>query len=201
MAPDFPDPWPVTKNASILLALALLMTATRIHHVGPVPDASWAVFFLGGLFLRTWTRWAFPALMALAVAIDWLTIRALGLDFWQHCCISAAYWCLIPAHFVLWMGGAWLQGRVHGHGRRGLVRAALALCGTVALCHLLAQGSFYWFSASVPHPTLAGWAANYLQWLGPYLRGAAAYVAAAGLLQQALFRWAAIRRGPPPLAH
>ena len=50
------------------LLLVLLMVGTRINHFAPIPDASWAVFFIGGFYLRSWTRWAFPLLMALAVA-------------------------------------------------------------------------------------------------------------------------------------
>ena len=63
------------QRATILALLAVLMVATRMHlpasitHFGPVPDASWAVFFIGGFYLRNWTRWAFPLLMALAVLV------------------------------------------------------------------------------------------------------------------------------------
>ncbi|WP_411014310.1 hypothetical protein, partial [Salmonella sp. s50237] len=72
----------------ILLLLAVLMAGTRADHFGPLPDASWAVFFIGGFYLAAWTRAAFPALMALAVAVDWLVISASGQSFWQHYCVS-----------------------------------------------------------------------------------------------------------------
>ena len=58
-----------------------------------------------------------------------------------------------------------------------------ALLISVALCQLIAQGSFYWISASVAEPTLAGWFKNYTDWLWPYLRSAALYVAAAAVIQ------------------
>ena len=53
------------------LVLALTMIATRLQHacgVGHILDASWAVFFLGGFYLRS--SWAFAALMAEAVLVD-----------------------------------------------------------------------------------------------------------------------------------
>ncbi|MGH8472507.1 MAG: hypothetical protein ACREVJ_08675, partial [Gammaproteobacteria bacterium] len=52
---------------AIGLTLALLMAATRSHHFAAtlhLPDASWAVFFLAGFYLRP--LWVFPALLALA---------------------------------------------------------------------------------------------------------------------------------------
>ena len=178
------------RRATILASLALLMAATRVHHFAAVPDASWAVFFLGGLYLRPWTRLAFPALMVLAVAIDALVIQAQGLSFWQHYCVSPAYWCLIPAHFALWMGGAWLRGYRGGRAAVALARLAAALIVSVALCHLVAQGSFYWISDSVMAPTLAGWWKNYTDWLPAYLWTTALYVGAAVMAHLVLARGA-----------
>jgi hypothetical protein len=188
------------RSATLFVVLAALMLATRINHFAPVPDASWAVFFIAGFQLRRQVRWAFPLLMALAVAIDWAVISGQGIDFWQHYCISPGYAALIPAYFAMWAGGAWLRGHYTGASLPALGRTALALLASVALCHLLSQGSFYWTSANVPDPSLAGWARNYADWFLPYLRTAALYVAIAAAVQ-----WAAERLGnraqPRPLAH
>ena len=164
------------RRATILALLAVLMAVTRLHHFGAVPDASWAVFFAAGFHLRAWQRWAFPLLMLLAVAIDWLVIHSQGLSFWEHYCVSPAYWCLVPAHFVLWAGGSLLQRRLSARPLPALSQLALALLVSVALCHLIAQGSFYWVSDSVASPTLAGWWKNYSDWLPAYLRTSAMYV-------------------------
>jgi hypothetical protein len=171
------------QRALILSLLVLLMAGTRINHFAPIPDASWAVFFIGGFYLRSWTRWAFPALMALAVAVDWAVISSQGMSFWQHYCVSAAYWMLIPAYFAMWAGGMLLRRGYAGTSWKSLGLLAASLIGSVALCHLIAQGSFYWISASVSEPTFAGWAKNYSDWLLPYLRTAALYTAAAALVQ------------------
>lgn len=188
------------QRAFILLLLALLMTATRINHFAPVPDASWAVFFLGGLSLRAWTRWAFPLLIALAVVIDWLVISAQGLAFWQHYCVSPGYVALVPAYLVLWIGGAWLQGLPKQATWITLARGAAVLVVSVALCHLIAQGAFYWSSRSVAEPSAAGWLKNYTDWFLPYLRTTALYVAAAVLLHAGV-RAAARRAAPRAPAH
>lgn len=174
------------QRALILSLLVLLMAGTRINHFAPVPDASWAVFFIGGFHLRSWTRWAFPALMGLAVAVDWAVISSQGMSFWQHYCVSAAYWMLIPAYFAMWAGGMLLRRGYAGASWKSLGLLAASVIGSVALCHLIAQGSFYWISASVAEPTFAGWAKNYSDWLLPYMQTAAMYIGAIALVQVAV---------------
>jgi hypothetical protein len=174
------------QRAIVLSLLVLLMAATRSHvftHFTPLPDASWAAFFIGGFYLRAWARWAFPALMALAVVIDWLVIRGQGLDFFSHYCVSPGYWMLVPAHAAMWAGGDWLRRRYSGAGFAALARLAMVLVLATASCHLFAQGGFYWLSPAVAAPTFAGWAANYGHWFAPYLGATAMFVAAAAIAQ------------------
>ena len=171
------------QRAFILSLLVLLMAGTRINHFAPIPDASWAVFFIGGFYLRNWTRWAFPLLMGLAVVVDWAVISSQGMSFWQHYCVSAAYWMLIPAYFAMWAGGMLLRRYYRSASLKSLGLLAVSVIGSVALCHLIAQGSFYWISASVAEPSLAGWAKNYSDWLLPYMQSAAMYIGAAALVQ------------------
>lgn len=174
------------QRAFILSLLVLLMAGTRINHFAPVPDASWAVFFIGGFYLRNWTRWAFPLLMGLAVVVDWAVISSQGMSFWQHYCVSAAYWMLIPAYFAMWAGGMLLRRYYSSASLKSLGLLAATVIGSVALCHLIAQGSFYWISASVAEPSFAGWAKNYSDWLLPYMQSAAIYIGAAALVQVAV---------------
>ncbi|GAB3058731.1 hypothetical protein GCM10027214_24160 [Stenotrophomonas tumulicola] len=179
------SPITTTQRATALTCLVLLMAATRLNHFAAIPDASWAVFFIGGFYLRAWTRWAFPLLMALAVLVDWVVIHRAGLDFWQHYCVSPGYWMLLPAYFAMWAGGMLL-----GHGYQGahwstLGKAALLLLASVAVCHLFAQGGFYWTTRNVASPTVGGWLQNYADWFGPYLGTAALYAGLAAALQVA----------------
>ena len=183
------------QSAIVLSTLVLLMAATRVNHFAPVPDASWAVFFIGGFYLRSWTRWAFPLLMALAVAVDYFVISGQGINFWQHYCVSAAYWCLVPAYFAMWAGGAWLQRHAQGPALRTLGLAAAALLASVAVCHLISQGSFYWTSPVVAAPTVAGWWKNYSDWFVPYLSTAAMYVGIAVVVHAIVVQAARASRG------
>jgi len=173
----------VAKRATILTVLAVVMAVTRLHHFGVIPDASWAVFFAGGFWLRHWSRVAFPVLMALAVLVDFLVIQSQGISFFQHYCVSLAYWCLIPAYYAMWAGGAWLRRHYVADNWRSAGLAVASVLASVALCHLIAQGSFYWISDSVANPTANGWWMNYGDWFLPYLRVTTMYITAAAIAQ------------------
>ena len=167
-----------STRAVIFALLALLMVVTRSklqYHFMPIPDASWAVFFIAGFYLRGWGKWAFPSLMALAVVADYVAITKQGMDFFGHFCVSPAYWVLIAAYFALWMGGSLARRYYSANVGKSLAIVGLSLVTSAVVCQLLAQGSFYWVSNSVAAPTVSGWWQNYVQWQLPYLRTAAIY--------------------------
>jgi hypothetical protein len=173
---------PLRQRLGIGALLALAMLATRMNHFGAIPDASWAVFFAAGFYLRGSVRWAFPALMALAVAIDAYVILGAGLDFWDHYCVSAGYWFLVPAYGAMWFGGHVLNQAYRGLQPRALGWLAVTAFAAASTCFLVSNGSFYWLSDSVAHATLAGWAENLADWYLPYLRTTGMYVAGAAVL-------------------
>ena len=171
------------QRIGIFLLRALVMVATRLHHFGALPDASWGIFFLAGFWLRGSGRWAFPLLMAEAVLIDYLVISGQGLDFWSHYCVSVAYWFLIPSYFSLWLGGSWLARHQIGLRLQTLGMAVIALAVSWAACYLLSNGSFYWLSDSVPLPrNSAAWFANLGDWYLPFLQTTALYVGIGAVL-------------------
>ncbi|MBD8524532.1 hypothetical protein [Pseudomarimonas arenosa] len=171
------------KHALAFAALALVMVLTRIHHFGPIPDASWAVFFGAGFWMgRAW-RWAFPSLMLVAVTVDYFVITASGQNFFSHYCVSPGYWMLLPAHAAMWAGGRLLALRAQRPAWQRGLELLVVVPAAVALCHLFAQGGFYWLSDVVAEPTVAGWAKNYADWFLPYLKVAAIYIGLAALGQ------------------
>ena len=196
----------MTANTSrffLLSVLALLMAASRAHvfdHFSP-PDATWAVFFVGGFLLRGWGRAVFPLLMALAMGIDWVVISSHSMAFWDHYCVSAAYWGLIPAYGLLWMGGSWLRRHYRGADLAAAGRLLAAFLVAVTACQLVAQGTFYWYSGVVAEPTLAGGWQNFLDWLPGYMGTAAGYTAIAAVLQVAAERVAPLLRAARAAQH
>jgi hypothetical protein len=170
-----------TQRLGIFLALALVMAVTRVHlslFHHDVWDASWGIFFLAGFWLRGSVRWAFPLLMAEAVLVDYLVISNQGISFWNHYCVSAAYWFLIPSYFSLWMGGSWLARHKLGLKLQSLGLTVAAVLVSWAACYVISNGSFYWLSNSVPQPrSVAAWFANLGDWYLFFLQTMTVYVA------------------------
>lgn len=174
----------------ILLVLALVMGVTRIHHLGMIPDASWAVFFVAGFYLHAHARWVLPVLFGVAVLVDAYVITAAGLNFWSHYCVSPAYWFLLPAYLSLWFGGHWLARQKVGLHWRSLGALSVALLLSASACYLLSNGSFYWLSDSWggvdAQRSLGGWFANLGHWYWPFLKVTTMYVTIAALLHAAV---------------
>ena len=139
------------SQLAIGLTLALLLAATRSHHFATalhLPDASWAVFFLAGFYLRT--VWMFPALIALAGVSDYVTIAWFGVsDF----CVSPAYGLLLPAYGALWLAGRWYAGR-HRFALSTLIPLAGSVVIGAALCEIISSGGFYFFSGRFAETSL-----------------------------------------------
>jgi hypothetical protein len=160
-----------------LIALAAVMLGTRMEHFRGLPDASWAVFFIGGVYLRNWR--AFLMLMAEAVGIDYLTTQHMGVSSY---CISPAYPFLLPAYASLWFAGRFGSSAVRGSTVLETTRGASALLLGFTLCFLLTNGSFYWISGRVGTPTLSGWWSNATTWYAPFLLPTLLYAGGAVLL-------------------
>lgn len=165
-----------SRELAIALGLAALMAATRFHHFGSplhLPDASLAVFFLGGLALGNGVL--FAAFLAEAALVDWLAIAYGGVSGW---CVTPAYAFLAPAYGCLWASGVWCAGRPRDRWREW-VRLAAALAAGTALWFLISNAGFYAFAGYFGELSAAEYAARVAKYFPPYLTGTAAYVAAA----------------------
>lgn len=167
-----------THGAMILILLIACMIATRFKHFGDamhLPDASMAVLFIGGVYLRR--HLALAGFMALAVLVDWVSVSYAGVsDF----CITPAYAFLLPAYAVLWYGG-----RACGASRSFLGTLAW---GFVAAClsFAISNGGFYWLGGRYPNPHVAEYAARLWQWGPLFVRTTMSYIAVALLARLAL---------------
>lgn len=186
-----PGKIPVATWATTL-ALAALMVLTRLGHLGEfsrLPDASWAVFFLGGLLLRD--ARVFAGFFALAWLVD-LGAMALGTP---ADCFSIAYLFLLPSHAALWWGGR-LAARAAARPALAVARGALALWAAVALAFVISNVGFFAFGA-VPAIGAADYAARVAGYLPAYLLVATIYTAvalAAGLVAARGFARTTARR-------
>ncbi|WP_266168451.1 hypothetical protein [Dyella subtropica] len=169
---------PPLSRFSIVLFVSLIavMIATRFHHFGTalnLPDASMAVFFLGGLSLRK--HLGFGLFMALAVVLDWISVSYAGVsDF----CVTPAYSFLLPAYAVLWYGGRFYADRL----QVGLVSLAGALAMALLVSSLsfaISNGAFYWLGGRYAQPHMSEYLARLWQWGPLFVRTTLTYIAVA----------------------
>ena len=161
------------------LALALLMAVTRGHHfaaIDALPAASWAVFFLAGLYFRP--AWAFVAFIAEAALLDFAGMTWDGV---VNLCGSPAYGFLLPAYGALWLSGRWLASRTELNSHNLVPLVASVLVGTAA-CEILSSGGFYYFSGRFAEPTLAEFGSRLVTYFPGDLQSTAFYVAIAAAL-------------------
>jgi len=134
------------------LALGLLMAVTRGQHVAgiahPLPDASLAIFFLAGVYLRP--LWVFAALFAEGFVIDSAAVSWGGVSGF---CLSPAYLFLVPAYGAMWWAGRWYSERYRLAWPTLIPLIGSILFAAVA-AELLASGGFYLFSGRFPDLSL-----------------------------------------------
>ena len=172
-------------QAALLTAasLAALMLATRLGHFGEIsqlPDASWAVFFLGGLLLRR--AGAFAAFCLLAWVVDVAAMR-MGTP---ADCFSPAYLFLLPAHAALWWAGraGFAASRAAGWQRLG--GTLLRLPFAVIAAFVVSNAGFFAFGPVPPGMSVAAYGAAVAGYLPAYLLTATAWVFAVLALREAV---------------
>lgn len=162
----------------ILLAVMLL---TRAHVTDHLLDASWAVFFLAGFYLRKVL--AFGVFMATAVAIDYVGITQFGVsDF----CVSQAYVALVPAYGALFAAGRWFASAWQGETLATLGKLVLAVVVGFAFSELISSGSFYFFSGNFAELSMAEFGNRLLKYAPHGLYIMSLYLAVAALLHIAV---------------
>lgn len=181
---------------SLFTALAAVMVATRFHHFGDalhLPDASMAVFFLGGLWLRK--HLGFVAFLVLAVAIDWIAIQAQGKNFFEHYCVTPSYAFLLLAYAALWYGGRAYAQRLQATPRALLGALAVGLVAA-SVSFLISNGAFYWLGGRYEDPNLSQYLARVWQWGPLFVRTTLSYIAVALAAYSLIARVLPVRVAP-----
>lgn len=171
-----------TKNQWLVGGILLLaMLVTRAHVSEHLLDASWAVFFLAGFYLRKVL--AFGVFMATATAIDCVAVGQLGVS---NFCMTPAYIALLPAYGAMFAAGVWLAGQYQGETLASLGKLMLAVLLGFALTEVISSGSFYAFSGTATDISVAGFAGQFVKYAphGLYVTGL--YLTIAALLHVAV---------------
>lgn len=168
------------KTFWVGVSLVLLMFATRsnlISHFGTklfLPDASYAVFFLGGLFLGR-VRGALAILAVLIFESAWVDFYAINFHGVSAYCVTSAYGFLVFAYAALWFVGRGFAPRYEltGRGILGLMAATL-VAGSSAF--VIANISFYLLAGYFGSMSIVEYISRVSQYYGSYVAVMAMYV-------------------------
>ena len=159
--------------------LLLLVVATRGQHFATLqhlPGASWAVFFLAGLYLSS--IWVLPALLALIWFLDFAAFTWGGTSGF---CLTQAYVFLLPAYSALWFSGRWYAKQYRFEWNTLIPFVAAVLVGS-AVCELFSSGGFYFFSGRFVDTSLVEFAGRLIKYYPMYLQSLVFYVAIAAVI-------------------
>lgn len=176
-----------SRIGMVAAGLILAIAASRYNHFGSavsLPDASWAVFFLGGLYLASSARASvavFIALLLEAGLVDYYATSVQGISDW---CMTPAYWFLIPTYASLWFAGRWFATR-HSMEGKGLAGLALTAWAASSFAYLFSNASFYVFSERFNDMTAMEYAARVSQYYVSYVSVTLFYVACAVAINMA----------------
>lgn len=176
----------IVQNKTIWIASALLslMALTRYNHFGSamaLPDASYAVFFLGGLFLGR-VRGALGILAVLMIAaalVDYYAINFREVSGW---CVTSAYSFLIFAYGALWFVGRWYAPR-YALTLKGVSGLLLAGAAAGSAAFIIANVSFYLLAGYFDSMSVVQYVSSVAQYYGPYVAVAVFYIGSAAGVQ------------------
>ncbi len=141
---------PDSKEFFLTLVILFLMIITRGNHVTTLyalPDASLALFLIGGIYLKS-IRF-FIALFLFGLFIDF---GASALDPKLGFCLTKGYWGLVPAYAILWVCGYFLNKRKY------LQKLSIFIpyvSVAVVLAFFISTQTYYLFSGRFGSPSLA----------------------------------------------
>lgn len=170
----------LTSRPYIALVLACVMASTRIHHFGVghiLPDASVAVFFLAGRYLKGWA-W-FAGFFALAAMLDQVAYM-IGVSAW---CFTPAYLAMLPAYAAPFAAGRFTRAEVLSQAR-GAANLILMLAAAVLGFFAVSNIGFWAGSGYVGDMSFGSYTLAVMLYLPMYLATAFGYVAIALMVEE-----------------
>jgi hypothetical protein len=166
------------KNQKLIIAglLMSLMLLTRPHMISHLQDASWAIFFLVGFYLRS--HIAFGVFMVAAIVIDLAVIQYTNIS---NYCMTPSYPFIIPAYAVLWFAGRWFAMQKQQGYQYLLVGATSAVVATV-ICFGITNVGFYLFSEHFETMSASQYIESVSIYLPAFLKTTLFYLASGALV-------------------
>lgn len=171
-----------SQRAGVLLALLAMIASTRMSHFGTahlLPDASLAMFLLGGLIVRHGL--GFVVLIFVAFGLDIYAAQSAAEAAW---CFTPAYAGLIPTYGLLWLTGVALGPQQRY--ARPMIALPVSLIA-VSLAFIFSNGWFFAFHGVATPISLNEFGLAVAPYFPAYLGSAMLYLAPA-FIAAALWR-------------
>jgi len=167
----------LSQNTKYIIGglLLLAMILTRGNITAHLQDASWAIFFIVGFYLRGGKlgRYAFPLFFLVAFVIDLVVIDAVNGG--THYCFTPSYPFLIPSYAAMWFGGRWFANN-YQESALGLFKfVGVALLATV-VCFTISNLGFYFFAGKFEVMSLTAYTQAVTKYLPGYLTTTGLYL-------------------------
>jgi len=169
----------VRNQLTIGAGLVLLMVLTREYHFSSLhslPGASWAIFFLAGLYLRS--IWPLAGFFVLTWALDFSAYTWGGAS---NFCLTSSYVFLLPAYSAIWYAGSWYARRYKLEWQT-LLPLSLSLITGAAVCEIFSSGGFYFFSGRFEETTLIEFGHRLVQYFPQYFGSLVFYIGIAAVI-------------------
>ena len=160
-----------THETLFLIILSLVLILTRGSHITTfynLPDASLALFLVGGIYLKN-IRF-FLALFLLGLVIDF---GASAFDPKLGFCLTNGYWGLIPAYGVLWLSGYFLY---HKKLIQKLSIFIPIVSTAIILAFIISTQTYYIFSGRFGNPSFFESVFHGWEYLPQYFLSSFAYI-------------------------
>ena len=174
---------PDSKEFFLTLVILFLMIITRGNHVTTLyalPDASLALFLIGGIYLKS-IRF-FITLFLFGLFIDF---GASALDPKLGFCLTKGYWGLVPAYAILWVCGYFLNKREY------LQKLSIFIpyvSVAVVLAFFISTQTYYLFSGRFGSPSLAESILHGWEYLPQYFLSSFIYIGLFWLTQNIIMK-------------
>ena len=173
----------LTKNQTWLIGglLLTIMIATRSHLlISHIQDASWAIFFLLGFYVRD--KLGLPLFMLAAFIIDLLVIESKGGESY---CFTISYPFLIPAYASLWLSGRWFS-KHYSENLQGLFYFIASAIIGITVCDVISSGGFYWFSGRFDNVNITEFAGRITTFLPMFMKTTLLHLSIAAVIHLAV---------------
>lgn len=184
------------KQTWIIASLLLLtLIVTRGHLINHIQDASWAIFFMLGFYVRKVI--GFPIFWLVAFAVDLIVIESKGGESY---CFTVSYPFLIPAYASLWFAGR-LFAKHYTENLRGVAYFIIAAIVGVTVCDIISSGGFYWFSGRFTDTNATEFMGRIVKFLPMFMKTTLIYLSVAAVIHVIVLQAGKLRHTKSDTSH